>query len=204
MLLTTNFSESKFGILRDYFSVGDQTDFSQQWYEKIGPILVRTMLFSSFMPIVSFVISLIITKLKRFWDRGLTTDIFKSRKQSISDHFEYYVGPEFDIEFRWSDILTGTSVALIFGPTFPLLYPVTLLQFAIRYVFERLLICYWCREPPAYDDRMAVLAIRLMRIFPLATLVVSFWQLGNRQIFDNFALPIINQNSVKKSGHYLK
>jgi len=28
MLLTTNFSESKFGILRDYFSVGDQTDFS--------------------------------------------------------------------------------------------------------------------------------------------------------------------------------
>jgi len=50
--------------------------------------------------------------------------------------------------------LCNIAVALIFGPMFPLLYPVTLLYFTFSYLTERLLIFYWCREPPAYDDTM--------------------------------------------------
>ncbi len=40
-----------------------------------------------------------------------------------------------------------------------------------------------------------------MKVFPMLTLVFSFWQLGNRQIFDNKTVPMSKNTHIKLSGH---
>lgn len=35
----------------------------------------------------------------------------------------------------------------------------------------------------------------------MCVMFVSFWQLGNRQILDNFIVPLETRNSIVKSGH---
>lgn len=43
--------------------------------------------------------------------------------------------------------------------------------------------------------------LRTMRYVPLVTLPFVFWQLGNRQIFDNELLDMTTLNTPKRSGH---
>lgn len=71
--------------------------------------------------------------------------------------------------------MTATSIALVLGPCFPLLYPVTLLHLIVLYITERIVICYWFAEPPAFDERMTVESISIMRYTTLLMLFVSFW-----------------------------
>ena len=84
----------------------------------------------------------------------------------------------------------------MYGPAFPILYPVTALVMASEYIRDRLLIFYYYREPVAYDQKMSELSMKMMNTFTLVPLAVSFWQLGNRQIFENFVLPVQSINSV--------
>jgi hypothetical protein len=41
----------------------------------------------------------------------------------------------------------------------------------------------------------------MMRMMPLCSLLFVFWQLGNRQIFDNFVVPVTNQHEHHFCGH---
>ncbi len=43
------------------------------------------------------------------------------------------------------------SLALMYGPAFPVLYAVTLAVMITEYVRERLLLFYYYREPTTYD-----------------------------------------------------
>ena len=72
ILLNANFSESNIPWIRNYFSVGTETDFNQKWYTDVGPILVGTQFIGAFMPIITHLISYLITKLLEFHDRNWT------------------------------------------------------------------------------------------------------------------------------------
>lgn len=39
-IVNMNFFESEIPIVRQFFSLGKNSDFSQQWYSVMGPILV--------------------------------------------------------------------------------------------------------------------------------------------------------------------
>lgn len=48
-----NMSESEFPLLKEYFR-GPYTDFNNQWFRDLSPIIVMAMLIGAFMPIVEF------------------------------------------------------------------------------------------------------------------------------------------------------
>ena len=145
------------------------------------------------MPLVSFAIEWLIVKAYRLWDRSFTCDTKRTKQPGTQAYIDFYIGPSFGMEFRRAALVSNTAIAMILGPLFPLLYPVTLLAFMVLMVHERLLIVYWCREPPTYDEKMAVTSIKILRIVPLATLFVAFWQLGNKSILDNFTQEIMTK-----------
>ena len=55
---------------------------------------------------------------------------------------------------------------------------------------DRLLIIYYYKEPPMYDEAMTLKCYLIFRWSALIGLAISFWQLGNRQIFDNVVFPL--------------
>lgn len=84
------------------------------------------------------------------------------------------------IHYRYAAILLQIGVAFCYGSAMPPLYGIACLAFAILYVNERLLVCYYYREPPAFDEKMTVLTLQLVQWVPYIMLPVGFWQLGNR------------------------
>ena len=105
------------------------------------------------------------------------------------------------IHYRYATILLNIGVAFLYGTAMPYLYVTAVLAFVILYINERLLVCYYYREPPAFDEKMTLMTLDLTRYVPLMMLPFAFWQLGNRQIFDNQVEEIVYKSDVLLSGH---
>ena len=71
--------------------------------------------------------------------------------------------------------MRSVSLALMYGPAFPILYPITLIVLTTEYIRERLLLCYYYREPTTYDQKMQELSLKIMNTFTLVPLAFSFW-----------------------------
>ena len=55
---------------------------------------------------------------------------------------------------RFAKILLFVAVSMIYGTVMPLLYPITLLALFIYYTLDRLLVFYFYREPPTFDESL--------------------------------------------------
>jgi hypothetical protein len=73
----------------------------------------------------------------------------------------------------------------MFGPSMPILYPVVMLAMLSTYLTDRLAICWFYREPPHYDDAVTRAVLRYIKLMVILSLPFTYWQLGNRSIFDS-------------------
>lgn len=83
----------------------------------------------------------------------------------------------------------------------PPLYLIACLAFVVLYINERLLVCYYYREPPAFDEKMTMLTLDIVKWVPFVMLPMAFWQLGNRQIYEAVIEPIDFKTDVRLSSH---
>lgn len=67
----------------------------------------------------------------------------------------------------------------MYGTALPILYPIAVLTFVILYILEKCLICYYYRQPPAFDDKMTHKAISILTYSPVIYMGVSYWLYGN-------------------------
>jgi hypothetical protein len=90
-----------------------------------------------------------------------------------------YAGPEFEMNFRFSIFLNIIFITLLYGTALPILYPIALWSFIVLYITERLCVCYYYKQPPAYDEKMTVNAIGILTWAPIPFMMMSYWFLGN-------------------------
>ena len=83
----------------------------------------------------------------------------------------------------------------------PPLYAIACVAFVILYINERLLVCYYYREPPTFDEKMTMLTLDLVKWVPFIMLPMAFWQLGNRQIFESVVTEIEFKADIRLSEH---
>jgi len=87
------------------FWQGKFTDISPLWYENVGSTLLSTMFINIFtIPAIKLVLVLL-DKLKACCDRGCTQDIRKTKKKTQPGYEKLYMGPEFIIDFRYSQVI---------------------------------------------------------------------------------------------------
>jgi len=91
----------------------------------------------------------------------------------------------------------------MFGVSMPILYPIVLIAMLSRYVTDHIAVCYFYREPPQYDNTLVRKVLKLIRFMVVASLPFAYWQLGNRQIFENKALPELGTRHEMVSSHSL-
>ena len=114
-----------------------------------------------------------------------------------------YSGPEYEFHYRYSNVLLSVTMTFLYGGALPILYPIACFNFVFVWIYERILVIFYYREPPSYDETMTLRCILFCRIAAVAGLAVSFWQLGNRQMFDNVLFPITSSRDAQKSGHFV-
>ena len=73
----------------------------------------------------------------------------------------------------------------MYGTALPILFPIGLFSFCVLYVMERTLICYYYKQPPVFDEKMTMNALRMLLWAPIVYVMMSYWYLSNNQIFAN-------------------
>ena len=64
---------------------------------------------------------------------------------------------------------------MMYGTAMPLLFPIAFFSYAILYVQDVLLLIYFAKAPPNYDEKLNLQIIHLMEYAPLVLLSMGFW-----------------------------
>ena len=190
LLLTLNSASFKdidggSGPLSIVFMVGDLTDFNVEWYRSVGSIIMKTMFMTALWPLIELAMFYSLMNFSRWMDRGFGSDTFVTGTPTVQSYIDLYAGPDYLIHYRYATILLNLGVAFMYGTAMPYLYFCATLAFAILYINERLLVSYYYREPPTFDEKMTLMSLEMTKLVPIMMLPIVFWQLGNRQIFDD-------------------
>eukprot|EP00347_Sterkiella_histriomuscorum_P023421 403334704 len=200
LLSSANFQETKVPYLNS-FNKGQFTDFTEDWYRDVGSIIIKALSIASIMPIVEFVMMWSVKNGLRLLDRSFKGDQYKSKKKSIQLYVDIYSGPDYMIHLRFSTILNLTFVCFMYGTALPLLYPIALWSFFVLYSLERILVCYYYKQPPNLDDKLTQNSLLMLLWAPIVHMMLSYWFLSNNQIFDNMLFPLEKVSDVVKNGH---
>lgn len=100
VFLNWNFSDSEFEFLRENLTSGNQVDWGTEWYEKVGPIILQTMLMQAFSPFIEFFTAYATKRLLIWVDKGFYMPwgekVTTSKKNTVEGYFELYGGPEYE------------------------------------------------------------------------------------------------------------
>lgn len=82
--------------------------------------------------------------------------------------------------FKYANVMNLVFVTFIHGVAFPVLWPITLFGIMNNFFTERVLLAYYYRQPPVFDNQLNLIALKIMKLAPLFGLCTSYWYLRNR------------------------
>lgn len=108
------------------------------------------------------------------------------------------------MHFKYSSVLVQVFVSFMYGTFIPLLFLTTLFGIFNMYVVERLCLAFYFRQPPLYDAKLNLAAIKILKGAPILMFMLGYWFLSNRQIFFNEPYDkIVHANGSQNPGHNL-
>ena len=110
-----------------------------EWYRVVGSTISFTMLINIITPHVGAFIGIILSGVKRCWDRKCTCDKKKTRRRVQEDYEMLYMGPEFLIEIRYSQIISSFYIIMIYSAGLPFLYLLAMVQTFVLYWVDKFL-----------------------------------------------------------------
>jgi len=204
MVMSANFEDAP-----KFFPIfhGKYSDFNLDWFIDIGAIVVSSMTVTAIYPLIELAIFGGILYLKRARDQKtffIERIPFKTQKQTITQYFDLYAGPAYQIHYKYSYINNICFVAFMYGPGIPVLFPIGLLGLINLYIAERWSVAKYYQMPPNISEKLNEACIRDILWSPIFYYGIGFWMFSNRQIFENVVEPIDFSNSVVRYGHTFK
>jgi hypothetical protein len=187
---------------------GPFPDLTEQWYIIIGPSMILTMFLNSIYPWIDFGISFGTIMASRIMDQGCKSYCCchkdkTTKAKTIQAYVNIYAGPIHAMSFKYSAILTTVTVTFMYGMALPELFPIAAFTFFNYYIFDRLLIVYYYRMPPIYDDKLNQATLDTMKYAPLLLLFFGYWCMGNMQIFNDQLVPLVNTSIPLTTDHFV-
>lgn len=117
---------------------------------------------------------------------------------------DLYSGPDYVIHFKYSGILNIVYITMLYGIGMPILFPVAAFNFLNQWIAERIVVAYFCRLPPALDNKLTNNAIDKLKYAPLLMIFNGYWMISNKQIFtNNIILKDTSEQLTMFSGHLI-
>jgi len=203
LLYNQDFIQSMVGVTLDIDS-----DFSSSWYSTAGQSMFIIMMGTIFSPHAS--------PLYRYW----TTK--KARAQVIADQKallkggedhdvkwytqddlnELFLGPEFHMDFRYSQLLVNFYICFMYQSGMPLMCVLGFLSFFLAYWVDKFLFCNFYRIPPMYSDTMSRTATMWVGYGIVVHLLMTIWMYGNKAIFSSALDESIKFDHTKYESDY--
>jgi hypothetical protein len=177
-------------------------DFSQEWYQSGGTLLMFTMFCMMVSPHVAPYMRYRSSRAEM--KKCLSPD-FEDLLSGRTDEVPYYtqddlnsifLGPEFHMDLRYAQALVNFFICFIYMTGMPLILWIGFFCFYVSFWVDKWLFCTFYRIPPMYSDRMGRTATSLLGYSIFLHLMVSIWALGNRAIFESDDFAIISNSTV--------
>lgn len=143
MLTNANFENTVLKFIPSQLVEGIYSDFHTRWYMETGNLIVQTMLIFAVFPYLNFFIYYILSYLFRALDSGPLYFLKKGKDRktkmaSVQAFVDTYAGPEFDLYYRYPQLINTVWVIFTYGVALPILYPVGLVCMVNTYICERI------------------------------------------------------------------
>lgn len=97
------------------------------------------MFINIFTPHIGGIVGMLKSKVFQCLDRKCKRDHKVTRQYMQEDYHNVYMGPEFLVEVRYSQIMTFYMIAMIYSSGMPVLYIISFFQFFVMYWFDKFL-----------------------------------------------------------------
>lgn len=172
------------------------------------------MILNIFVPHISVFVGMLLVYIKRCLDSGCSCGK-RTKKNLKRDYMNLYIGPNFQLDTRYSQILVTIFVTLIYSPGMPILYICLFFFLFLCYFIDKWMILRFYRTPPKYD----MLIVKLFNILVFISLIFHYafgiWIYGNPNFLDdhsktaldtvsNFIKDIFNVSDDSFAGEVVK
>ncbi|CAD8090541.1 unnamed protein product [Paramecium sonneborni] len=162
---------------------GKFDDINVQWFNQVGTTILLTMVIYIIGPLINIMISSLIRCFKKCFDQcGLDEGQF-TKKLTQQDLNEYYTGSDFNVELKYSQILTVICVNFLYSSGMPLLYLTTALFLFITFCSDKYYLLHFCKIPPKVDDSIAKLVRQILKLLLIWHTIFSIWIYGSTKLF---------------------
>ena len=181
---------------------GSYSDFNFYWFSTVGNILVGSMMFNIYYPLIEAVGYWLMRLFFRVLDRGFSCDARKTSTTSIQAYLDIVDGPIYYIHYKYSSILTIIYVTFMYGFGIPILFPIACASMICLYFVEKTLLFYGYRMPPMYDERLSQDVLNKLQWAPVLYCFFGYWMVSNLQLLSNDHLTAKQTStSVDENGH---
>ena len=73
----------------------------------------------------------------------------------------------------------------MYGAGLPALFVIALVSLVIFYIQEKVALAYYFKSPPAYDEKLGMVVLKVLNFAPVLFCLFGYWMLSNPEIFDN-------------------
>lgn len=203
ILLMTN-AELKYSVLSMFPLHNQYPDLNENWYEEIGPQLVKTMTIMAIYPYLEMVIFGGLATLYKILDKScMCCDTYKTKATTPFKYIQLYAGPVYLMHFKYSSIMTQIYISFMYGLFIPVLFPIAAFGILNMYIVEKVALLYYFRKPPMYDDKLQKESIKVLKNAPIAMFIMGYWAMGNTSVFFGEKSFRSHNNNVMDPQHYL-
>lgn len=165
---------------------GQYSDFNSGWFRQVGNIIVGSMAFNVYYPIIEAVGYYLMRLGFRILDRkGFSCDDRKTKSSSVQSYMDVVDGPIYYIHYKYSSILNITFVTFMYGFGMPILFPIAAISLLVLYLVEKILLFYAYRLPPMYDEHLSQNVLNKLQFAPILFCLFGYWMVSNLQLMSN-------------------
>ncbi len=157
-------------------------DLNPYWYLYVGVTIIFCMILNIITPHIAPLIFYLLANTKRCCDRNCCNKGKKTKKVTRQEYLNLYIGPNFDIGTRYSQMLSTIFVTLVYSSGMPILYICCCLFFILTYWVDKCLILKFYKNPPRIDLYIS----RLFDLIIIFAIIVHYgfgiWTYGDSSI----------------------
>lgn len=102
---------------------------------------------------------------------------------TISLLYDKYIGPTFDIHYKYAYILTYVFMAFTWGGVVPVMFILSCWGISIMFIVERLMVYYAYSHPPMLNNDMMNQALNMLYCAPFGLCFMTSWAFSNQAVF---------------------
>ena len=184
---------------------GPMSDFNSDWFRTTGNLMISTMIFNAYYPLLEFCLYWAMRILPRLLDSSWTLNHLKTKSTSVQGYIDVWGGPLFYTHFKYSAILNVVFVTFMYGFGLPILFPIACITFMVTYIIEKASLYYSYRQPPAYDEKLSNACLEKMWWAPVLYIAFGYWMADSKQLTSNDYLGnvLMTTSSTFQSGHVM-